>query len=130
MKKVVSVAAALFAVHAWAAGSSGVVCESLTVCRSVPMTLLPYEVPVIGFDTASTSKITITANVWWMNGCPGDPDATYSASGSVPPGSWYQAADIGEQPPDTEYSIQWIIDGCPILDCVDGLIGSTPEVCL
>ncbi len=130
MKKLLGVIAAFCSLHVGAEEiSSSVDCESLMVCRGLPLTFEPYEVPALAFDTVFKAKITITADVWWIADCAGDPDASYLAGGVVPPGSWYQDADIGEQPKGTEYSIEWTITGCPTLPCVNGIIGSEPEIC-
>jgi hypothetical protein len=129
MKNLLGVIAAFGALHVGAEEKSSVDCESLMVCRAPPFTLEPYEVPALGFSTTFTAEIAVNADVWWTVDCPDDPDATFFDSGEVPAGSWYQGADIGEQPKGTQYSIQWTITGCPTLDCVNGTIGSEPDVC-
>ena len=126
--KLVSLVAVLFAMQAYADGS--IICESMTTCRAPPMTVYQYEVPVLAFDATGPTPITLTANVWWTSGCPGAPDLSFPGTGDVPDaGHWYSAPDTGSRPDGTNYSIQWTIDGCPPLDCMDGIIGSVPDIC-
>jgi len=129
MKKLLGVVVTLMTVPALG-GDSPIVCESMTPCRAPPFTIESYEVPALAFDTTDATPITMTAQVWWSTGCPGDADAVYGGDGFVPDaGHWYLEADIGKDPGFVDYSIQWTIDGCPTLDCIDGSIGSAPEEC-
>jgi hypothetical protein len=129
MKKLFGITPLLFALSV-CAGDFAVVCESMTPCRAPPFTIESYEVPALAFDTTDATPITTAALVWWSAGCPGDADAVYGGDGFVPgAGHWYLEADIGKDPSFVDYSIQWTIDGCPTLDCVDGTIGSAPEEC-
>ena len=118
---------ALCTSQAWA----GVVCESLEFCRAPEGSVQPYEVPAITFHTTGPSDWNIGADVWFSSGCQGEPDHTCQASGSVPyDAPWYLIADIAEQPPvGTNYSIRWIVDGCPDQPCIEGTIGTSPDTC-
>ena len=130
MKSAILTVVLLSALQADAAKGSAVDCESLTPCRAPPFTIESYEVPALALDTTDSTPITMTALVWWSSGCPGDPDAIYYDEGTIPAaGHWYLEADIGDDPRVVDYSIQWSIEGCPILDCVDGTLGSAPDVC-
>src|SRR5215472_17225167 len=123
MKKLLGVVVALMTAPA-SGGDLLFDCKSMTTCRLPAGSVLPYEVPALAFEALGPTDIASTANLWWASGCPGDPDITDVESGYVPSaGLWYLGVDIDEQPDGTEYSIQWTIDGCPTLDCVDGVIG-------
>jgi hypothetical protein len=129
MKKLLGVVVALLTVPAWG-GDLLIDCKSLIACRFPAGWVLPYEIPGLAFQALGPTDYTVTANFWWASGCPGDPNIIDGGSGYVPgAGLWYEGIDIDKQPDGTEYSIQWTIDGCPTLDCVDGVIGSTPDEC-
>jgi hypothetical protein len=111
--------------------SAGVVCESLEFCRAPETSIAPYEVPALTFHVDGPTNWVIGADVWFSSGCQGEPQHTCRGSGFVPyDAAWYLIADIDEQPPaGTSYSIRWIIDGCPDQPCIEGTIGSAPDIC-
>jgi hypothetical protein len=131
MKKVVSVAAALFAVHAWAGGGSIVICESMTACR-LRLPNLEYDIPTLAVNTTSGGTINTTANFWLSQDCIGDPDATVELLGSPIPseGYWILTMDDWAIYPDgTDFSVQWTIEGCPSTKCINGTTGTSPDMC-
>ena len=129
MGRLISVAAVLFAVQASAGGI--VVCESMTPCR-MPPPYLRYDTPALTFGTTDSGTIHYTVNLWLSENCSGSPDATVEAPKSPIDGAgyWFLPVDRWAVYPDgTAFSIQWGIDGCPPMDCVNGMTGSSPEVC-
>jgi hypothetical protein len=131
MKKLIAVGAALFAVHAYAGGGSIVVCESMTGCR-LPPPYRDYDTPTLTFNSTDGGSINITTNLWLSPDCQGDPDFTLQFLDSPIPsaGYWIFPMDSWAIYPDgTDFSIQWTIDGCPTMDCLDGTMGSSPDIC-
>lgn len=111
--------------------SAGVVCESVEYCRAPEGAIQTYEVPAIVFHVDGPTDWVIGADVWFSSGCQGPVDHTCRGSGFVPyDDAWYLIADLYEQPPaGTQYSIRWIIDGCPDQPCIEGTIGEAPDTC-
>jgi hypothetical protein len=131
MKKLVAVAAVLFAFHAYAGGGSILVCESMTVCR-FPPPYQDYDTPALTFDTTAGGFIDVSVNLWLSQDCQGDPDASMQQLNEqvLSAGTWYFSVDNWAVYSDgTDYSIQWTIDGCPSTDCINGTTGSSPDIC-
>jgi hypothetical protein len=131
MKKLVSVAAVLFAVHAYAGGGSIMICESMTVCR-FPPPYEDYDTPGLTFDTIAGGFINVGVALWLSPDCLGDPDNSIQQPRIqvIDAGHWNFSIDNWAVYPDgTNYSIQWTIDGCQPTDCVNGTTGSSPDIC-
>jgi hypothetical protein len=126
MKKVVSVAAALFALETHS--QSIVVCDSLASCREPAP---PYEVAALTMETTDGGMVGMTVNFWYSHGCQGDPDIVSDISLSIPYSSIWGVnyLDPGPLPDGTEYSIIWMADDCPATDCRDGTIATDPDIC-
>ena|ERR1700687_4213852 len=130
LNKLFAVVATLLALHAWAGSGSLIDCESLDFCRAPEGSLLPYEVPALTFFTTGPTQWEIGADVWFSSGCQGEPDHMCRGSGFREiEGMAYLVADIDQQPVGTTYSIQWIIAGCPEQPCIEGTLGSAPDIC-
>jgi len=131
MKKLFAIIAALFAVHANAGGGSIVVCDSMAICR-VPPPYMDYDALVLSFSSTAGGTINSTTNFWLSQDCQGDPDASLQLLDSPIPsaGYWILPLDAWAIYPDgTDFSIQWTIDGCPATDCINGTMGSSPDIC-
>lgn len=129
MKNLVAAVAIVFAVHAWAGSGSFVDCSSLTYCRAPTGTIRAYEVPTIIFDTTDATPYNISAKVWAGSGCTGEVDHTCAGSGYIgDPGRYFLVSDT-ERPEGWGYSIQWTVAGCPEQPCINGTIGTAPDVC-
>jgi hypothetical protein len=129
MKKLVAVAAVLFAVQVYGGGI--VVCESMTACRRPPP-YLQYDTPTLTFTTIEGGTINVSVNFWPSEDCAGDPDASVDLPDSpvIGAGYWILSMDDWATNPDgTVFSIQWTIDGCPATACINGTTGKSPEVC-
>jgi len=127
LKKLLAAAMGLFTFQAGA----GVVCETLEFCRAPEGVVRPYEVPGLTFEVTGPTDWVIGADVWFSSGCQGEPDSTCRHSGFIPEDAgWFLMAETFGQPPvGSNYSIRWIIDGCPDLPCIEGTIGSAPDLC-
>jgi hypothetical protein len=129
MKNFVSLAAVLFAVHAYAQGSI-VICESMTVCR-FPPPIFPMDVPALSFDTTSDGSVNISVDFWLSAGCQGAPDSSMAFPGQSISGAgqWFIEVDNWQYLDGIDFSIQWTIDGCPTTACVNGTTGISPDIC-
>jgi hypothetical protein len=127
MKKLVSGAVVLFAVQTYAQGGPLVDCESITPCRLDP--LLIHEWPAITYDLQVDGHVSFSAQYWASSDCQGEPDNTTRFDIELLAGHYAAIFDQGPQPDGMPYSIRWSIDGCPPLDCVNGIFGSIPDQC-
>ncbi len=129
MKKLVTVAAVLFAVQVYGGGI--VVCESMTACRlRVPNP--ERDIPTLTIDTTSGGTINTRASFWLSPDCMGDPDASVQLLDSPIPseGHWFlPITDWAIYPNGTDFSVQWTIEGCPSTECVNGTTGTSPDMC-
>ena len=127
MKKLISVAVAVLLPYVPA--FADVVCESMVVCR-VPSPPLDYESNFLAVDVTSAGPVSFTVNYWGSQGCVGDPDQIIPLDFDIPrPGHWGLPLDFGPQDDGTPYSVIWQTDGCVPTNCVNGTIGSTPDIC-
>src|SRR5258708_1610854 len=93
MKKVISVAVALFTVHAYGGGI--VVCESMVACR-LPPPYLDYDTPTLTFNTTDGGTINVSVNFWLSEDCSGDPDARVELPNSPIAGAGYWILPIDD----------------------------------
>src|SRR5215831_20773418 len=97
MKKLLGVVVTLMTVPALG-GDLLIDCKSMTTCRFPAGWVLPYEIPGLAFQALGPTDYTVTANLWWASGCPGDPDIINGGSGSVPgAGLWYEGIDVDKR---------------------------------